>query len=374
MRPVVVEGVRLTARGPQAVRVEVAGDGRIAAVTPLRGARRDALPTLVPGFVDIHVHGGGGADTMDATADAFERIAATHARFGTTTLLLTTVAATAEEIDQVIAQAARSMQAGGGGARIAGVHLEGPFLDPEHAGAQRRDRIVPPLLPLASRWFATGVVRVITLAPELPGAHAVAALAREHGVVAAAGHTGAGAAELAAAAEAGFSHVTHLCNAMRPFLHRDVGPVGQVIEDGRFTADLICDGVHVHPAMVRALCRTIGTGRLLLITDAIRAAAMPDGIYDLGGLPVRLQGDQCRLADGTLAGSVLTMLGAFERVQRLADVSPYVAQRLCAENPARRIGLGGRRIAAGREADLVCLDGEGTVLWTMVRGRKVYTA
>ena len=367
-----VEGRRSCPDGrEEAVRVRVKED-RIAEIRPYRGG--GDLPALCPGFVDIHVHGGGRADTMDATEEAFAAICRTHARFGTTSLLLTTVTDAPERIEAVLAEARRfAAKRPEGGARVAGVHLEGPFLNPEKAGAQRRDRMIAPDGELAARWFAAGVVKMITLAPELPGAHAVAALAKARGVVAAAGHTQATERDMAAAAAAGFSHITHLCNAMRPLLHREVGPIGHAVADAAFTGDMICDGVHLDPPMVRTLARAIGSERLCLITDAIRAAAVGPGAYDLGGLAVEVKDGACRLPDGTLAGSVLTMNRAWRLVQQFAGVARRDAEAMASANPASVLGLAGTGVLAeGAAADLVALDAGGDVLWTMVGGCTVY--
>jgi N-acetylglucosamine-6-phosphate deacetylase len=355
--------------------------GRITSLTdyPEAGA---SLPLAVPGFIDIHVHGGGGADAMDATADAFATIANMHARHGTTGLLLTTVTQTPEQIDSVLRAAqgfvgtdgdTRSGQVEPVGAQVLGVHLEGPFIHPDRPGAQRSDLILDPDVGLAKSWFDTGVVKMITLAPERPGAHAVARSAADRGIVVSAGHTDATADDLELAKAAGFSHVTHLCNAMRPLLHRDVGPIGCVVSDDEFTADLICDGVHLAPAMLQTLLRSVGVERLMLISDAIRAAGLGPGTYDLGGLDVNVENGACRLADGTLAGSVLTMSRAFQLVQELGEVSLAAASQLTATNPARRLGFARKgNIAENYDADIVLLSPDSEVLATIVQGRTVY--
>ncbi|MCY0875262.1 MAG: N-acetylglucosamine-6-phosphate deacetylase [Firmicutes bacterium] len=369
-----IEGNRLTQSGQwQTARIGI--DGARIAVVKAYHTYHPELSILAPGFIDIHVHGGGGADTMDATIEAFSQIAQTHAQSGTTSLLLTTVTESAERIDAVLTAASSYMKGNHiAGAHVLGVHLEGPFIHPDKAGAQRPDRIMDPDPTLAKKWYDSGVVKMITLAPERPGAHQVARMAHEQGIVAAAGHTTATAADMRIAVdEGGFSHVTHLCNAMRPLLHREPGPIGCVVTDERLTGDLICDGIHVDAPMVTTLIRAIGEDRLLLITDAIRATAQPPGIYDLGGLTVTVRDGACRLEDGTLAGSVLTMAQAVSGVQRLAGVSLSVALRLAARNPARRLGLLNKgEVEVGYDADMVCLDAQGELCWTMVGGAVVY--
>lgn len=367
-----LEGNRsLPGGGSAAVRIGVDG-GRICELRDYPEAGDD-LPDISPGFIDVHVHGGGGGDVMDATPEAFSAVCESHARHGTTTLLLTTVTQTPDRIGRVLDAVQGYMREEPSGARVAGVHLEGPFLHPERAGAQRPDLMIDPDADLAQRWFETGVVRWITMAPDRPGAQIVASMAARYGIVVAAGHTNVDAAGLGVAAAWGYSHVTHLCNAMRPVLHRAVGPVGHVVEDESFTGELICDGIHLEAAMVKLLVRGIGYERLLLITDAIRAADREPGLYDLGGLTVEVKDGACRLADGTLAGSVLTMDRACRLVQRFADVDRAKAEVMAAANPARRLGLARKgRIELGFDADLVAHDGGAEAVWTMVGGRMVH--
>ncbi|MCI0183519.1 N-acetylglucosamine-6-phosphate deacetylase [Acidibacillus sp. S0AB] len=363
-----IEGNRILANGTlQTVHVRLQ-DGKIVEIKTF-AKTEDSLPLIVPGFIDIHVHGGGGADTMDHTIEAYETIAKTHARYGTTSMLLTTVTESDAQITQVLHQAKHYMTMRHEGAQVIGVHLEGPFIHPDRAGAQRLDCIVDPQSEMASRWFDTGIVKMITMAPERPHAHDVARLARAAGIIVAAGHTRAKAVDVALAKLSGFSHVTHLCNAMEPLLHREGGPIGHVIEDQEYTADLICDGIHVHSAMIKALVRSIGSERLMLITDAIRATAMGDGLYDLGGQTVKVQGGQCQLEDGTLAGSVLTMGQAFSLVQSYGLVHLADAQRMTSENAARKLGLHSKgKIELGYDADLVLLTSQGDIMQTVIGG------
>jgi len=371
---VVVEGNRYNERGEmETVSIRISA-GKITEVHVCAHSDVD-LPLIMPGFIDIHIHGGGGADTMDATPAAFETISRTHARYGTTGLLLTTVTESVERIDAVIDAASKHMkrQSTSGGAEVLGLHLEGPFIHPDRAGAQRSDRIIQPNVDLAEHWFSSGIVKMMTLAPEVQGAHDVASVAVRHGVLPAIGHTTASFDDVAAAKSAGFRHMTHLCNAMPPLLHRAVGPIGYLVGDDDFTADIICDGIHVDAMMLKTLLRAVGSERLMLITDAIRAAVMPAGRYDLGGVNVTLQDGACRLADGTLAGSVLTMSTAVRRLQQLGGVSARVAQNMASANPARRLNLPHKgQIAPNFDADLVAFDRTGEVLWTMIGGTKVY--
>lgn len=374
-----IQGNRLTPIGESETVSLCIEDGKITDVRVYESVDAD-LPLLMPGFIDIHVHGGGGADTMDADPDAFEQIVQTHARHGTTGLLLTTVTESPDRIGAVLDVATRFMENQGGashddfvGAEVLGVHLEGPFIHPDKAGAQRPDMILNPDSELAERWFSSGVVKLMTLAPERPNAHEVARVAKKYGVLTSVGHTTARYEDVAAAKASGFRHVTHLCNAMPSLLHRSVGPIGYLVDDDDFTADIICDGIHVAGPMVKTLVRAVGANRLMLITDAIRAADMPDGEYDLGGLNVTVENGACRLENGTLAGSVLTMSRAVQTIQKLAGISPFTAQRMASTNPARRLNLPHKgQLEKGYDADVVAFDKAGNVVWTMVRGTVVY--
>lgn len=367
-----IEGNRPTPDGLfKTVRIAVDGT-KIVDIREFCDAASD-LPMLYSGFVDVHVHGGGGADTMDATSEAFAHIAETHARHGTTALLLTTVSARDEEIHDVLTAVAAVNRESIPGARIAGVHLEGPFMHPERAGAQRKDRIIGPDLEMAARWFASGVVKMITLAPEITGATTIAMLAASQGIVASIGHTQVRASQMASARLSGFSHLTHLCNAMPPIHHREIGPIGYVMTDNRYSADMIIDGIHLDEKMVNLLVKTIGSDRLLLITDAMRATGVGNGNYDLGGLAVTVRDGACRLTDGTLAGSVLTMDRAVQLVQKFARISPFEAQKMASENPACKIGLVSKgQLTVGHDADICAVNPEGEILWTMIEGQIAY--
>jgi len=338
-------------------------------------------PVVVPGFVDVHVHGGGGADVMDASWESLDTISATHAAHGTTTWLATTVTHFPERIEQAIDAVTTYMQSGrngASGARVAGLHLEGPFLNPDKRGAHRADALAAPDVRQLIRWCerAEGAVKMITLAPELDGAPEVIREAARRGIVVSAGHTDATWSEMENAVRCGLSHVTHLFNAMRPLHHREPGIVGFALASRSVTADLIVDGVHVHPGVVDLALTAVGPRRLLLITDAIRAACMGDGEYDLGGLTVRVAGGIARIANGALAGSLLTLDEAFRRLVTAHGLDLAAASRMASLNPAALLGLDRSKgkIEAGMDADLVCLDHEGNVLWTMVGGRVVYRA
>jgi N-acetylglucosamine-6-phosphate deacetylase len=337
-------------------------------------------PTIVPGFIDIHVHGGGGADFMDGTVESVRTVARTHARFGTTTMLATTLTATGEQISRCIAAVRAVMNdPGPDEARIAGIHLEGPFLCPAKRGAQPLAPIRKPNWDEMAGWIdeSGGAIRVITLAPELDGAIDFIKKAASAGVIVSIGHTEATFEQTVAAIEAGASHATHLFNAMPPLNHRAPGAAGALIASETAFAETIADGVHLHPGAVKIAVSAMGPGRIVLITDAMSGAAMPDGDYELGGQRVRVSGPTARFDDGTLAGSILTMNRAFENILRFAAVSPMDAANMTASNAADRLGLAKQtgRIAVGLGADLTLLDPDsGRVEATMRDGKWLWRA
>ncbi len=345
--------------------------------TPARSGDIDAHGLLVlPGFVDMHVHGGGGADFMHGTPEAVRQVARTHARFGTTALLATTMTASRGDTDAAIRAARAVMEAGRGEdeARVLGIHLEGPYICAAKRGAQPEAFVRPPDAGELTHWIALSgqTVRQITLAPELPGAEAVIRLARSSGVIVSIGHTDATAADVGAAIAWGATRATHTFNAMRGLHHREPGTVGAVLARPEVVCEIIADGVHLDPLIVRLIVAAKGAAGTALITDAIEGAAMPDGEYALGGQAVIVRDGTAAFADGTLAGSVLTMNRAFRNVIGWAGVSPPDAARLSSGNAARQLGLGDRfgEIVPGRAADLAILHPDtGEVAWTLVGGR-----
>ncbi|HVS03341.1 MAG TPA: N-acetylglucosamine-6-phosphate deacetylase [Thermoanaerobaculia bacterium] len=355
------------------------GDGRIAAVYLEGESPPEAEPfagTLVPGFVDLHVHGAAGADFMDGSEQAARAVAAFHAGHGTTALAATTLSAPREATQEALAAAAAvARQPGAAEAAIVGVHLEGPYLNPRRAGAQD-----PAALRAADRgevaqWLgAAGALPVLmTVAPEVPGVLALIAGLGER-VIFSVGHTEATLEQAERAFAAGARHLTHLFNAMPGLHHRQPGPVAAAIAAEGVTAELIADGVHVHPAMLR-LALDLFPKRLLLITDAMRACGLGDGAYRLGALAVEVRGGEARLADGTLAGSLLTMARAVHFMVTRAGVPLERVLPMTSTAPARVLGLTDRgRIEAGCIADLVELSSELAVTRVLVRGREVARA
>jgi N-acetylglucosamine-6-phosphate deacetylase len=311
---------------------------------------------VVPGFVDIHVHGGGRASYVPGDQDHALTAAALHRQHGTTTTMASLVTAAPDSLAVAVSELAELVEDG----VLAGIHLEGPFLSVKRCGAHDPALLIDPEPDVVRMLLdaGRGAINMVTLAAELPhSTGAVARLAAE-GVIAAIGHTDASYDETRAAIDAGATVATHLFNAMRPVHHREPGPVPALLEDERVTVELICDGVHLHPAVVRMAVAAAGADRVVLVTDAMDAAGAGDGDYVLGDLAVRVVDGVARLADGdAIAGSTLTMDRAF-RFAVEAGVSVPDAVRMSSTNPARLLGLAGRvgELRSGLDADVVVLD------------------
>ena len=359
--------------------VAIAGDALTTVGTPQRipaPAELDAAGChLLPGLVDVHVHGAVGCDTMDADPAALARMARFFAHHGVTAFLPTTMTADrAATLAAVRAVAAAGSQPHANGAAILGIHLEGPFLSPRFPGAQLADAIRPPDLAEFAALCAAGPVRLITLAPEVDGAYDLIAAARSRGIVAVMGHSAATYAQAEAGVAAGIRQATHTYNAMTGLHHREPGALGCVLSNDAVFAQLIADNVHVHPAAMRVLARCKGLARTVLITDAMRAAGLPPGSYELGGQPVTVADGQCRLADGTLAGSVLTLEQGVANFAAAAGLDIPAAWQAGSLTPLASLGLDDRRgrIAPGQIADVVLVEDTGAVVATVVQGRVVY--
>lgn len=322
---------------------------------------------IVPGFIDVHVHGGDGADFMDASAEQNARILSFHAKHGTTALCATTLSGSVADIRSAVETISKTHTKDA--AEIVGIHLEGPYINRQRAGAQDTASVRPAdihelaaLLALAPqmRWM-------MTVAPELDGARALIEHFRDR-VLFSIGHTAADYSEAAAALEWGARHFTHLFNAMTGMHHREPGVVGAAFVSDA-TAELIADGIHVHPVMLR-IAATAMPHRIALVTDAMRACGLADGAYKLYGYDVRVADGAARLADGTLAGSVLTMGDAVKNMVELADVPIEMVLPLASEVPARVIGVSDRkgRIARNEDADLVLLTDKLEIDRVIVRG------
>jgi N-acetylglucosamine-6-phosphate deacetylase len=333
--------------------------------------------TIVPGFVDLHIHGAGGHDVMEGDPRALDRIASTVARHGTTSMVATTVTATVEETCRSIQGIARYIRTREQeentrvAAQILGMHLEGPFISPAQPGVHPQSSILQPSVEILKEFLAAsdGLVKILTLAPELPGAIELIEFAVSSGLVVGMGHTNADYDQARAAIHAGALHTVHTYNAMRPFLHRDPGILGAIMTDPEVTAEIIADGVHVAVAAVQVLIGAKGFDTVLLVSDGIAATGMPDGNYRLGNFEVTVRGGVARNAEGKLAGSTLTLDRAIRNL--VAYGAPLLeAVRMATVLPARRLGLAGKKgvIAPGADADLVALTPDLRVAAVMTRG------
>lgn len=335
----------------------------------------DARERIVaPGFVDIHVHGAMGADTMDATPAALETMSAFFARHGVTSFLPTTITAAREDIDRALDTVADMMTRGVSGAQILGAHIEGPYLNVKQCGAQFPGHIRPAHPAEYCEWFARGNVRLVTVAPEIEGNLRMIEDARRAGIALAIGHSDADYATCMRAVACGANQATHTFNGMRGLHHREPGVAGAVLSSDDVVAQLIADNIHVHPAVMKIVARAKSPQRVAVITDAMRAAGLGDGEYDLGGQTVYVRGREARLANGSLAGSTLTMDAAFRNIIAAAGCSLNDAVTMCATTPARSIFVDDRKgaLTPGQDADLVILDAALNVRQTIVKGRVVF--
>jgi N-acetylglucosamine-6-phosphate deacetylase len=333
--------------------------------------------TIVPGFIDLHIHGAAGHDVMESSREALAAISAAVARHGTTSLVATTVTASEEVTARAAETVARCMQhaacegRGRAAAEILGLHFEGPFISPARRGVHPEEYIAAPSIPFLRRILAAanGTARILTLAPELPGAGELIGDAAGAGVIVSMGHTDASYAEAMAAISRGARHAAHVFNAMRPFVHRETGVLGAILTSPSVTAELIADGVHVDDAAIRILLAAKGPQGVILVSDGTAATGMPDGTYRLGTFEVSVAGGVARNADGKLAGSTLTLDRALRHMVALA-LPLNQALRMVTSNPARLLGLEARKgsLAAGADADLVLLDNQLRVAGVMTRG------
>ncbi|MDR7482525.1 MAG: N-acetylglucosamine-6-phosphate deacetylase [Armatimonadota bacterium] len=358
--------------GPGFLKIE--GD-RIAAVSEgyHPAPEFDAADDLVaPGFVDLQVNGAAGCDFLRPTPEGLEAASTHLLRTGTVAYLPTLISAPTDQLQRALAFFAPRMERPSVAPRIAGVHLEGPFLSRARPGAHRIEHLRPPSIEFIGRLLDEfqGVIRLVTLAPELDGALDLIDYLVGRGIVVALGHTEATYAQARAAFDRGARLATHLFNAMRPFHHREPGVVGAALSHPDVTCSIIADLVHLHPAVVAHVIGAKTPARTVLITDAVAAAGTPGGISTLGDREVRVRDGAPRLPDGTLAGSVLTMDAAVRHVGALG-VDLLDALRMASVTPAELLGRPAS-IAPGAPADLVVLDARLVVRATIVAGRVVY--
>lgn len=361
------------------------GDGKIveiasaAALAVPSGARTlnfaDGL--IAPGYIDLHIHGSAGFDVMDGSPGGLSAIARLLAQHGVTSYYPTTVTApmdatlrALERLAEAIESTERDGQSAKGQARPLGIHLEGPFISHARRGVHPPENLLPPKMETFERFWqaAHGHIRMLTIAPELEGAAELIQEASRRSVCVSLGHSDADFAAAERGVASGARHATHTFNAMRPLDHRNPGILGAVLTDNRLSADVIADGVHLDPAIVKLFANAKGPENAVLITDATAATGMPDGRYRLGSLEVEVKDGRC-MANGKLAGSVLTMDRAVRNLARFAEWALPNAVAAATRNPARVAGLTGKGVlAAGADADFVVLNAAGEVQQTFVGG------
>lgn len=328
---------------------------------------------IVPGLIDVHVHGSGGHDTMEGTAEALETISRALAGNGVTGFLATTMTMSMPIIHLALTQIGYAMKRELPGAQVLGAHMEGPFINPKFKGAQSPEFILAPEWKHVEPY--RDIVKLITLAPEMPGATEFIGQLKEAGIIISMGHTAATLEEAMTGIKAGVSHCTHLFNAMSGIHHREAGAAAAALSSD-ITCELIADRIHVHTGLYPMILKAKGVERLTLITDCIEAGGMPDGLYSLGGQPVKVEKGEARLEGGALAGSVLQLNRGLQNFYRNADLSLPELFRLASLNPAKELGMDGSKgsIAIGKDADFSLMDKDFNVKATYVKGKLVYHA
>lgn len=364
---IVVEGRKIVAIG-SAKEVDVPGKHRVFDCPGM---------ILTPGFVDLLVHGGGGYGFADMSLEAVRHISEFYFSHGTTGMLAALYSKPEKDMVADVKRIAEFCQ-NSKSSNIWGIHLEGPFINKSFHGAMKADYLWPPSVSGWEKLYdaSHGFVRLMTIAPELPNVEDVMRAAAKNGVVLSIGHSSATYQEVLKAIDNGAAHVTHMFNAMKPFHHRDPGVVLAALLHNELKLELIADGIHVHPAVMKLIYRIKGEGGILLITDAIRASGMPDGDYTFMDQVIRVKGKKAFLSDGTLAGSTLTMEEAVKNMVQLVDVPLTDAVRMASLNGAKVLGLEHKKgiLAVGKDADLVVMNRSFEVQMTICEGVIQFTS
>ncbi|HEX6290092.1 MAG TPA: N-acetylglucosamine-6-phosphate deacetylase [Herpetosiphonaceae bacterium] len=355
-------------------------DERIVAAGQDAGSQELALDVdgaiVVPGFVDVHTHGGGSFNLHTTDPDEIHAYARWAPSTGTTSFLLGVVGVPGTLPEAQIRAAIAAIEAGERGAEPLGIHLEGPYMSVKRRGAHDPSWLRRPDPAETERLLALtqGYLRLITLAPELPNADAMIQRLVAAGVTVSIGHTDASYEEARDAIPLGITHATHCFNAMRPLHHREPGPLGAIVEAQSVRGELIADGVHVHPAALRIMLRALGPERAIVVTDALSCAGLPDAEFTFGGQPARVIDGVARLSDGTITGSVLTMDQALRNLVERVDVPLPAAVGMLTLNPARSAGVTQRkgRLQPGYDADLAIFDADLQLQATICRGRLAF--
>lgn len=332
---------------------------------------------VAPGLIDIHIHGLRGDDVMDSDPHSIVRISQGLLRFGVTAFLPTAYCSPLDAVTRFIKTAFEASQEEACGARVLGANIEGPYLSPDYRGMQLSHMVLQPKVRSVKQILsiAPEFVRIMTIAPEMPGADAIIRYLHSAGVVASAGHTGATAAEMERAVENGIRHVTHCYNAMPGMMTREPGAVGVALAEDRLTCELIADSVHVHPTMMELLLRMKGPDRVILVSDGTRATDMPDGFYEAGGQVVQVEDGVVTLDDGTLAGSHKTIHAGLRNAVEVLGCSVADAVKMASTNPAQVSAFHGElgSLEAGKIADIAIFDRDLDVRATLIGGEVCWT-
>ncbi|WP_026694480.1 N-acetylglucosamine-6-phosphate deacetylase [Peribacillus kribbensis] len=333
---------------------------------------------IIPGFIDVHIHGAAGADTMDATQEALAAMASILPEEGTTSFLATTITQSVSQIDRAVRNVKqyRIQPAQPGRAEILGIHLEGPFINPSKKGAQPEQHILEPDIEQFKKWQedSGNCIKLVTVAPEQPNGYEFIQYLAENGVVASMGHTDATYEQMEKAVLAGARQVTHLFNGMRGLHHREPGTAGAALLFKELKAEIIADGIHVRPEMIQLAVNSKGREGMILITDSMRAKCIKPGTYDLGGQEVKVENGQALLEDGTLAGSILKMADSVRNMIHFTTMNLEDVIHLASVNPAKQLGIFDRKgsIAPGKDADFVLVTSDLQILRTFCRGTLAY--
>ena len=330
---------------------------------------------LSPGFIDVHIHGAGGCDTMDGTVESINTIAKTIVQHGTTSFTPTTMTVAAEDIRKSMEVIKKLKEEGTEGANVLGAHLEGPFISPKAIGAQNPNFLLAPSVENYNKIVGdySDAVVSITMAPEVEGAKELIKYLSDNGVTVSMGHTKATYDEAIEGIKCGACHSTHLYNAMTPFTHREPGVVGAIF-DTEITTETISDGIHISYPALRTAYKQKGTDKVLLVSDAMEACGMPDGQYSLGGQDVIVKNGAARLLDGTLAGSVLTLDKAVKNIYNNSDYPLNEVVRMATYNGAKHCHVEDHKglIKEGYDADLILFNEDIEIQKVFVNGKEVY--
>lgn len=358
---VVIEGGRIAAIEPRSQVASQPADAEI--------IHADGL-FVMPGLIDIHIHGSAGCDAMDASAESLNKISSFLVQHGVTSFLPTTISQSSASIGKAIENISQNKAVCTGSVPL-GAHLEGPYLCQPFRGAHQVEWLRNPDPQEYRPWLDSGAVRVISLAPELPGALELIQEGATRGIILSAAHTQASPQEIKAAVDAGLRHATHTFNGMAGLHHRDPGTVGALLADDRVRCEVIADGVHVHPEVLKMVVRIKGLENTILVTDAMRATGLSDGEYGLGGQSIHVSNGVARTSTGGLAGSTLTLDVAIQNIQKYSGLAFNQAVRLATLTPAEALGLAGKKgeIRPGADADILITDKDMNVKAVLINGK-----